>query len=174
MTTEKNILQNNIIKLRELIGLSQEDFAMVCGFSRTTLSNIESKSILPTSKTLQKISEFTRIDSEELSKSSFNPSIHLREKLQKVYSKDLTKKVILNKTPSVPHIIICKMIPSGFFDKDRERKEIHQFIEEQYKWKIRANTLTKVLRRSSEYITATPHPTKKLGFVYKKKFEETD
>lgn len=61
-------MTHNIIELRDATGLSQDSFALLCDFSRTTLTNIENGKALPSLTILNKISDFTTIGLEKLAK----------------------------------------------------------------------------------------------------------
>jgi transcriptional regulator with XRE-family HTH domain len=162
-------LRPNIIELRDATGLSQYSFALLCNFSRTTLTNIENGKALPSLTILNKISNFTTIGLEKLAKRDYIPPINLREKLLKKYSNDPSKYVILNNTSSVPYIIKYKILNTNFLDTFKERKQIVIFIKEKYHWDINPNTLTTNLKRINNLLIIEPNPNKKIGNVYKKR-----
>lgn len=159
----------NVIKTRGAIGLSQDTFAILCGFSRTTLSDIENKKAIPTLKTLTKIISLTNISLDKLNNINYKPPLNFREKLQKLYSSDIEKSVLLNKEPSIPYIIEFKILHTDFFNKYRERGEIIDFIQNKYGWDVNPNTLSTALRRMTDLLIIEPHPTKKSSFIYKRK-----
>jgi transcriptional regulator with XRE-family HTH domain len=152
-------LRPNIIELRDATGLSQYSFALLCNFSRTTLTNIENGKALPSLTILNKISNFTTIGLEKLAKRDYIPPINLREKLLKKYSNDPSKYVILNNTSSVPYIIKYKILNTNFLDTFKEK----------YHWDINPNTLTTNLKRINNLLIIEPNPNKKIGNVYKKR-----
>lgn len=165
------ILQVNVIELRDATGLGQEHFAMLCGFSRTTLTDIENGKKLASLTTLNKISDFTTIGIDKFGKKNFVVPFNLREKLQRVYINDSSKSVILNQTPSVPYILKHKIFNTKFLDTFRTRKQILEHIKEKYGWEINPNTLTTNLKRMSDMLIITRNPDEKRGNIYKKNNE---
>lgn len=168
MTKASDILKQNVSEIRIAIGLSQEDFSKICDFSRTTLTNIENAKSLPSVDTLNKISKFTTISLEKLTKASFKPPQTLRESLQKKYKNDPEKSVLLEGTPSLPYIIKYKLLPSGFLNDFKSRKQIVDHVSSEYKWQISPNTLSTSLRRHKDLIDRIKNPETKTGFLYKK------
>lgn len=166
------ILTPNIIEIRDATGLSQDNFAILCDFSRTTLTNIENGKTLPSLTVLNKISDFTTIGLEKLAKRDYTPPANLREKLQKKYAHDTSKFVLLNILPSVPYILKYKILNTNFLDTFKERKHILKYIEENYGWKINPNTLTTNLKRMNKLLIIQPNPNKNIGNVYKKRSTE--
>ncbi|SKB97045.1 DNA-binding transcriptional regulator, XRE-family HTH domain [Sphingobacterium nematocida] len=162
------VLQPNIIEIRDATGLSQESFALLCEFSRATLTNIENGKFLPSTTTLNKISSFTTIGLEKITKRDFIPPINLREKLQKKYSNDPTKSVLLEHAPSVPYIIKYRLLKTTFLDSFRERLEILTYIKTKYGWEVNPNTLTTNLKRLNNELIIKPNPKHDKGYVYKK------
>lgn len=169
MKLNYEIISSNVIKTRVALGLSQDTFAVLCGFSRPTLSDLENEKALPTLKTLNKIISFTTISLDKLNSKNYKPPVNLREKLQKLYSKDIEKSVLLNAEPSIPYIIKFKLLQTDFLNKFRERKEIIDFIRDKHEWNINPNTLSTTLRRMTDLLIIESHPTKKNTFIYKRK-----
>ena len=169
MDNSSKIISENVTELRDAIGLSQKDFALLTGISRATLVNIENgnKSIKVTS--LDKIVSFTTIELEKLSKRGFKPPVNLREKLIQLYKNKPEIFVILSGTPSIPYIIKYKVLKTDFLNTPKERWEIVEFIKENYKWKINGNSLTNAFKRMTYLIKIEPHPTKGGTNVYSKK-----
>ena len=163
------ILRPNIIEVRDATVLSQEHFSLLCEFSRTTLTNIENGHSLPSLTTLNKISHFTTVGVDKLSKKKYIPPLDLRERLQKKYIDDLSKSVLLEGTPSVPYILKYRLLRTTFLDKPRVRKEILEHIKEKYGWSINPNTLTTNLLRMENLLEIVPNPDHNKGYVYKKK-----
>lgn len=163
------VLRPNIIEVRDATGLSQEHFSLLCEFSRTTLTNIENGKALPSVTTLNKISNFTTIGIEKLTKKNYRPPLDLRERLQKKYADDLSKSVLLEGTPSVPYILKYRLLRTDFLNEFRVRKEILDFIEVKYGWSINPNTLTTNLMRLDNLLAIKPNPDHNKGYVYKKK-----
>lgn len=163
------ILQPNIIEIRDATGLSQESFALLCEFSRATLTSIENGKSLPSTTTLNKISNFTTLGLEKLTKKDYIPPTNLREKLQKKYFNDPTKSVLLEHPPSVPYILKYRLLKTNFLDVFRERIEILTFIQNEYGWSINPNTLTTNLRRINDKLIIEPNPSHNKGYVYKKR-----
>lgn len=163
------VLQPNIIEVRDATGLSQEHFALLCEFSRATLTNIENGKALPSLTTLKKISTVTTIGVDKLAKKGYTPPINLREKLQKKYYNDPTKSVLLEATPSVPYILKYRLLRTNFLNEFKTRKDILTYIEDNYGWTINPNTLTTNLKRSSKKLIIEPNPNQNKGYVYKKK-----
>jgi transcriptional regulator with XRE-family HTH domain len=170
MELTKKALSKNIAELIDATGLSDEDFALLCEVSRATISNIKNGKTTGTIKTLNKIVGFTQIAIDKLTKPGFIPPIDLRERLQKKYKNDITKSVILNKTPSVPYVVKFRVFQTSFLNEYRERKELITFIKDTYGWEVNPNTLTTNLKRMEKVLDIKEHPNKKIGYVYRKKY----
>ncbi|HMU04942.1 MAG TPA: helix-turn-helix transcriptional regulator [Saprospiraceae bacterium] len=164
-----DILQKNIVEVRDAIGLTQDGFALLCSFSRTTLTDIENGKKLPSLTTLNKISDFTTIGIDKLAKRNYRPQVDLREKLQKKYTNDSTKSVLLDKTPSIPHIVKYRLLKTDFLSKFRKRKEILAYIKDNYGWDVNPNSLTTNLKRLDDVLVIKPNPDENRGNIYKKK-----
>lgn len=164
-----SILSKNIAELRDSLGLSQKDFALLSGISSSTLVNIESgkKSFEITS--LDGIVNFTKIELNKLSKKGFNPPENLREKLMQSYKNDPEIYVILSGIPSIPYCIKYKVLKTDFLNKPKERGEIIRFIFDNYGWTILGNSLSVALKRMHKLIKIEPHPTKAKTNLYSKK-----
>lgn len=169
MDKSSKILSENIIELRDAIGLSQKDFALLAGLSRATLVNIESGKKSFKVKSLDGIVNFTTIELEKLSKKGFMPPENFREKLIKLYRTNPAIHVILDVPPSIPYIIKHKVLKSNFLDTQQERKDIIKFISDNYGWKIEGNSLTNAFKNLPSFIKIGEHPTKKRTNVYSKK-----
>ncbi|WP_257667468.1 helix-turn-helix domain-containing protein [Parapedobacter tibetensis] len=169
MDTSSKTISENVVELRDAIGLSQKDFALLAGISRATLVNIESgiKSIKV--KSLDGIVGFTKVELEKLSKKGFKPSENLREKLLQRYKGNPAIYVILSGPPSIPHCIKYKVLRTGFLDTPKERGQIVKFISDNYGWKINGNSLTNALKNMPKFIKIEPHPDKGGTNLYSKK-----
>jgi|SRR5690606_37848684 len=169
MKLTTDILQANIFEVRIATGLNQESFALICGFSRGTLTNIENGKKPASLTTLRKISDFTTIGVDKLTKKNYTPPVNLREKLQKMYANDPTKSVILEETPSIPYIMKYRVLKTDFLNQFRERIQILKYIKDNYGWEVNPNSLTSNLKRMNDVLVIKPNPEQNKGYVYKKK-----
>ena len=169
MDVSIKIISENVSEIRDAIGLSQGDFALLTGISRATLVNIESGSKSIKVKSLDGIVNFTKIELDKLTKKGFKPSDNLREKLLKYYRKEPSIYVILSKEPSIPHGIKYKLLKTDFLDKPKETREIRKFFKDNYGWEFKGNSIHSSLRRLTDRVNIIPHPTKKNTNVYKRK-----
>ncbi|MBD1366575.1 helix-turn-helix transcriptional regulator [Mucilaginibacter sp. ZT4R22] len=161
------IISANVIELRDALGLSQKDFALLSLISTSTLVNIESGKKSFRIKSLDGIINFTTIKLEDLSKRNFVPSINLREILAQKYKSIPAIQVLLSQEPSIPYCIKYKMLPSGYLDIPRETSEIKSFFLE-LGWNFKANSLHTALKRMTLLIKISPHPKKSGTNLYSK------
>ena len=166
MDNSSKIISNNIIELRDSLGLSQKSFALLSKISRPTLVNIESGKKSFKVKSLDGIVNFTKIPLEKLSRQDFKPSEKLRDEILQIYKNNPEIYVILNDTPSIPYCIKYKILKTDFLDIARERREIIKFIFDSYGWKINGNSLTNTLKRMPDLIEIRPHESKRNTNVY--------
>lgn len=166
------VLSGNVTELRDALGLSQQDFALLVNISRTTLGNMESGRANFKISSLEGILNFTSITLEDLSKSSFEPPKNLREKLVEKFRSDLSVSVILNKEPSIPYCIKYKLLKTSFLDTPRETRQIVEFFENKFGWIFKGNSLHAALKRMSDVIEIFPHPSKHATNLYSKKISE--
>lgn len=169
MDGSSKIIGKNVAEIRDAIGLSQKDFASLADISRATLINIESGNKPIKVASLDKISGFSTIGLDKLSKRGFKPPVNLREKLLQLYKNSPEIYVTLNGTPSIPYIIKYKVIRTDFLNTPKERGKIVKFIDDNYGWKISGNSLTNALKRMPDLIKIEPHPTKGRTNVYSRK-----
>ena len=162
-------LGRNVAELRDALGLSQKDFALLANISRTTLVNIESGRNNFKIGSLDGILNFVSMSLEELSMSTFHPPIDLRENLTAKYKGNTEISVILAKEPSIPYCIKYKLLKTDFLDKPRETQEISKFINIKFGWVVKGNSLHAALKRIPEHVNLLPHPSKKATNVYIRK-----
>jgi len=162
-------LSANIIELRDALGLSQKDFALLSNISRTTLGNIESGRANFKISSLDGILIFTSIKLEDLSKPSFAPPKNIREKLSEKYKSEPSVSVILNEEPSIPYCIKYKLLKTTFLDTPKETNQIIKFFFEKYGWVLKGNSLHAALKRIPELIKIQPHPSKRSTNLYSKR-----
>lgn len=159
MDETSQILSKNITELRDALGLSQKDFALLANISASTLANIESGKRSFRIKSLDGITNFTTIKLEDLSKRSFVPPKNLRETLNKLYNQRPVVHVLLNKEPSIPYCIKYRLLLTDFLNTPRETNEIRSFFLDKG-WKFKGNSLHTALKRMPHLIKITPHPNK--------------
>lgn len=167
MDKNDDFLRENIIKIIDSTGLSDQDFGLLCEISRPTIVNLKNGSSKGTILTLYKIADFTQIKLQKLLQPGYTPPKNLRQKLIKSYKNDIQKAVILQKPPTTPYIIKHQLLQTPFLNEFRERYEIVQFIQEKFGYKIEPNTLTKTLKRLESSIESEPIENKKKGYRYK-------
>lgn len=124
MDNSIKIISHNIIELRDALGLSQNDFALLANISSSTLINIESGEKSFRLNTLNGILELTGMKLGDLSNPYFNPPKNFREKLIKKYKTVPSIFVILNQDPSIPYCIKYKLLNTDFLNEPREIREI--------------------------------------------------
>lgn len=169
MDSSSQIIGENVAEIRDAIGLSQKDFASLAGISRATLTNIESRNKPIKVVSLDKITGFTTIGLDKLSKRGFKPPANLREKLLQLYKNSPEIYVTLSGTPSIPYIIKYRVLKTDLLNTPKERRQIVTFVEDNYEWKISGNSLTTALKRMPRLIKTEPHPTKGGTNVYSRK-----
>jgi len=162
------IISNNIIEVRDALGLSQKDFALLANISTSTLVNIESGRKSFRIKSLDGIINFTNLKLEDLSKANFVPQKNLRQLLRKKYRSETSIYVLLNQEPSIPYCIKYKMLPTGYLDVPRETNEIKVFFAD-LGFKFKGNSLHTALKRMPELIEIKKHKTKLNTNVYLKR-----
>ncbi|PAW95416.1 hypothetical protein CKK33_18685 [Mucilaginibacter sp. MD40] len=162
------IISANIIEIRDALGLSQKDFALLAHLSTSTLVNIESGKKSFRIKSLDGIINFTTIKLEDLSKSNFAPPNNLREILTKKYKAVTSVYVLLRQEPSIPYCIKYKMLPTNFLNTPKETNEVKRFFLDMG-WNFKANSLHTALKRMSHLIKISPHPEKNGTNLYSKK-----
>ncbi|MFC7524149.1 helix-turn-helix domain-containing protein [Parapedobacter sp. GCM10030251] len=160
MDGSSKIIGENVTEIRDAIGLSQKDFALLAGISRATLVNIESGNKPIKVISLDKIAIFSTIGLDKLSKPGFKPPANLREKLLQRYKNSPEIYVTLSDTPSIPYIIKYRVLKTDVLNTPKERGKIVEFVDDNYGWKIRGNSLTNALKRMPDLIKIEPHPTK--------------
>ncbi|SEM57658.1 Transcriptional regulator, contains XRE-family HTH domain [bacterium A37T11] len=169
MDNTTSLISSNVIELRDALGLSQKDFALLANISSSTLINIESGKKSFRINTLNGISDFTKVKLDELSKSSFTPAKNLREKLTEKYKNEPAVHVILSKEPSIPYCIKYKLLNTNFLDVPKETRQITKFFRDNFGWKFKGNSIHSALRRMTHLVRIEHHPTKKGTNLYSKK-----
>ncbi|RZJ76914.1 MAG: XRE family transcriptional regulator [Flavobacterium sp.] len=159
------IISKNIIELRDALGLSQKDFALLAHISTSTLVNIESGKKSFRLKSLDGIINFSTVEMEELSKVDFQPPENLRETLTKIYKSEPDVYVILSREPSIPYCIKYKMLSTNFLDTPKETNEIKSFFSKQG-WNFKGNSLHTALKRLPLLIKIAAHPKKEATNLY--------
>jgi transcriptional regulator with XRE-family HTH domain len=155
------IISANVIEVRDALGLSQKDFALLSHISTSTLVNIESGRKSFRIKSLDGIINFTTIKLEDLSKRNFVPPNNLREILTLKYKAVTSVYVLLSQEPSIPYCIKYKLLTSNFLNTSKETSEIKRFFSNMG-WNFKANSLHTALKRMPHIININPHP-KKIG-----------
>jgi len=168
------ILSGNVAELRDALGLSQQNFALLANISRTTLGNIESGKTNFKVSSLEGILDFTSIKLKDLSKSAFEPAENLREKLAEKYKGNPSISVILNEEPSIPYCIKYKLLKTNFLDTPRETSHIVKFFEDNFGWIFKGNSIHAALKRMPNAIDIYQHPTKHATNLYIKKILDND
>jgi transcriptional regulator with XRE-family HTH domain len=163
-----SIISTNIIELRDAVGLSQKDFALLANISPPTLVNIESGKKTFKMSSLDGILSFTNIRLEDLTKVNFVPPKNLREKLAQKYKDDVSMFVLLSKQPSITYCIKYKLLQTDFLNIPKETNQIKQFFEK-IGWVFKGNSIHTALKRMPDLIKIEPHPSKKGTSVYLKK-----
>lgn len=169
MDNSISMLSTNILELRDALGLSQKDFALLANISRTTLGNIESGRNNFKISSLDGILNFTSIKLEDLSKESFTPPKNLRERLMEKYKIEPSVFVILNEEPSIPYCIKYKLLKTNFLDLPKETNQIIKFFNDKYGWTLKGNSLHAALKRMSDLIEIQPHPNKQSTNLYSRR-----
>lgn len=169
MDKSSKIISENVAEIRDAIGLSQGDFALLTGISRATLVNIESGNKSINLKSLEGITFFTKIELDKLTKKGFRPPENLREKLLKYYKKEPAANVILSKEPSIPYCVKYKLLNTDFLNSPKETREIRKFFKDNYGWEFKGNSIHSSLRRLTHLIKIRAHPTKKGTNLYSKR-----
>ncbi|GAA3989623.1 helix-turn-helix domain-containing protein [Mucilaginibacter dorajii] len=162
------IISTNVIELRDALGLSQKDFALLAHISPSTLVNIESGRKSFRIKSLDGIINFTTIKLEDLSKRNFAPPKNLREILTQKYKAVPAIHVILSREPSIPYCIKYKMLPTNFLNTPRETNEIKRFFSD-IGWNFKSNSLHTALKRMPKVIEIKRHETKGNTNFYQKR-----
>ena len=162
------VFSANVIELRDALGLSQKDFALLANISAPTLVNIESGKKSFKVSSLDGILDFTKITLQDLSKINFRPPINFREKLIEIYKDDLSASVILNKEPSISYCVKHKLLNTKFLDTPKETNEIRLFFEK-IGWFFKGNSIHTTLKRMPDLIEIRKHETKGNTNVYIKK-----
>lgn len=160
-------ISNNIIEVRDALGLSQNDFAMLSNISVSTLVNIESGKKSFRIKTINGITEFTTIKLEQLSKVDFKPPKNFRETLTDKYKSVPSKYVLLSKEPTIPYCIKYKLLPTTFLNTPKETNDIKHFFTKMG-WNFKANSIHTALKRMPLLIKIIPHQEKKGTNQYQK------
>lgn len=169
MDNSLSTLSANLIELRDALGLSQKNLALLANISRTTLGNIESGKSNFKMSSLDGILNFTGIKLEDLSKASFIPPKNLREKLADKYKSNPSVYVILTEEPSIPYCIKHKLLKTNFLDSQKETNQIIKFFKDKYGWVFKGNSLHAALKRMTNLIEIKAHPEKKATNLYAKK-----
>lgn len=162
------IISANVVEVRDALGLSQKDFALLSQISTSTLVNIESGRKSFRLKSLDGIVSFTTVKLAELSKISFVPPYNLREILSQKYKAVTSVYVLLSQEPSIPYCIKYKMLPTNFLNTPKETNEIKRFFLDMG-WDFKANSLHTALKRMPHLIEISSHPEKKGTNLYSKK-----
>lgn len=170
-TTDLVIIGTNVKELRDALGLSQHNFSLIIGISRTTLAGTEVGNIQFISNSIKKILQFTGLDMEMLESKDFVPPENIREKLTERYKHVPSIYVILSGEPTIAYGIKYKLLKTDFLDTPKETKEIKRFFDEMG-WKFKGNSLHTALKRMPELIDVLPHPTKKRTNVYVRRKKE--
>lgn len=163
-----SIVSHNIAELRDALGLSQKDFALLANISPPTLVNIESGQKTFKLSSLQGILNFTNVKLEDLSKASFIPPKNIREKLIRKYKDDAAMSVLLNKDPSITYCVKYQLLKTDFLGTPKETNQIRLFFE-QMGWMFKGNSIHVALKRMPDLIEIKQHETKKNTNVYLKK-----
>jgi len=162
------IFSVNVIELRDALGLSQKDFALLVNISAPTLVNIESGKKSFKVSSIDGILDFTKISLQDLSKVNFMPPKNLREKLIQLYKDDISVSVILNKEPSISYCVKYKLLNTDFLDTPKETNQIRLFFEK-IGWFFKGNSIHTTLKRMPDLIEIRKHETKGNTNIYIKK-----
>lgn len=163
-----SIISTNIVELRDALGLSQKDFALLANISSPTLVNIESGKRTFKMSSLDGILNFTNIKLEDLTKLNFAPPRNFREKLAKRYKDEPSISVLINKEPSITYCIKYKMLQTDFLNTPKETNQIKHFFEKQG-WVFKGNSIHTALKRMPDLIEIREHETKGNTNIYIKK-----
>jgi len=163
-----SIISKNIRLVREVLGLSQKDFAILSNISRSSIIKIEEGKSNYNIDLLNNILSFTNFDLQQISSSNFKVSENYREKLIKRYHNDLTKKIILENQPPLVFCIKNHLLKSTFLEEPKEIREISMFFKE-HNWNFSGNSIQIALKRMPDLIEIRKHESKGNTNIYLKK-----
>ncbi|WP_017260197.1 helix-turn-helix transcriptional regulator [Pedobacter arcticus] len=159
------IIAKNIKLVRESLGLSQKDFAILVGISRSSIIKIEDGKANYNIALINNVLNFTHFDLQQVSSSNFKVPDYYREKLIKVYHKDLTKRIILENQPPLVFCIKNYLLKTSFLDQPKEIKEIVVFFKIS-NWNFSGNSIQIALKRMPELIEIRKHESKDNTNIY--------
>ena len=163
-----SIIAKNIKLLREVLGLSQKDFAILSSISRSSIEKIEDGKPNYDIDLLNNILSFTHFDLKEISSKSFKIADNYRERLIKVYYNDLSKRIILESRPKLVFGIKYYLLKTSFLNEPKETKEIVAFFKER-DWNYSGNAIQIALKRMPDLIEIRKNESKGNTNVYLKK-----
>jgi transcriptional regulator with XRE-family HTH domain len=162
------IIAKNVKLIREALGLSQKDFAILSSISRASLIKMEAGNSNYNIKLLHSILSFAQFDLAEISKSNFKIFDGYRDKLIKMYFKDLSKRIILENQPTLVYCIKFYLLKTNFLDRPKEIREITTFFRSK-SWYFSGNSIQIALKRMPDLIEIRKHESKGNTNVYLKK-----
>lgn len=162
------IIAKNIKLLREALGLTQKDFAILSGISRSSVEKIEEGKSNYNIDLLNNILLFTNFDLKQISSINFKVADNYREKLIKVYYSDISKRIILESKPALVFCIKNYLLKTAYLNEPKEIKEIVTFFKE-YDWSFSGNAIQIALKRMPDLIEIRKHESKGNTNVYLKK-----
>lgn len=165
--TVRQIIGKNIKSLRETLGLSQIQFAIVTGISRASIVNIESGKTGYNVNLLDNVLSFSNYSMEELSRQNLIISNDLRDELIAFHKESLDVSGILNEKPTIVYAIKYKLLKSEFLENPREINDIKAFFKK-FGWEFQGTSIQNALKRMPNSILIYRHKTKKNTFVYLK------
>ncbi len=165
---DRTIIGKNIKSLREAAGLSQLDFSHLVEISRRSIANIEAGLGGNNLDHLDRIFSFFHVKINDSLKKEIQIPLNFRENLIANHRNNKPLLILLGKQPNIAYAIKYKLLKSDFLDIPKEVNEIKLFFE-QYGWQYLGTSISNGLKRESDKILITEHPSKKSTNVYSKK-----
>lgn len=162
------IIGRNVKALREAIGLSQHDFALVTDLSKRTIANIEAGNIKRT-EVIDVILVFFNLKMLTIGKEDYKVPENFRDSNIRYHKKiNSTAIEILIKKPTIVYAIKFKLLNNRFFETPREIWEIRNFFQN-YDWDYNSSGITNALQRMPELVEVQTHANKKNTNLYVRK-----
>jgi transcriptional regulator with XRE-family HTH domain len=165
----KEIIGRNIQILRESLGLTQHDLALLTNISKRSIANIETGKGNFRIELLFAILNFYSVDISLINSRTIKVPEKFREKLIKHHQERKSENIqILTKRPTIVYAINYYLLPSSFLNNPREIAEIQLFFKK-LGWEFVSSSITNALTRMPEVIEVRPHESKGNTNVYSKK-----
>jgi len=166
--SSRNIIGGNIKSVRNILGLSQLNFSIITGLSKTTIVNIESAKNGYNLNLLDNIINFLGCTLSEISSKDFEPNENLRDILKEKY-KTMRPDFFefLNKTPKIVYAIHFKLLKGDFLESPKETNEIKQYFEK-FGWTYLGSSISNALQRMPQNVVVRNHEEKAYTKTYQK------